>query len=498
MLKIKNVLPIALILAGCSTQPHQVADHSDYVNRNAASQEFSSMFSPWEGTEAFAKMFNAISKANQHVKVTVYSWSSTDFDKALIAAATNNADVKVVLHAPLGKNAPLVEKIKKMEAMKFAKGKISFKVAPRNMHEKFILVDGETLINSSANMSNGAKTKYSENFVFLTGPAHIIENFENEFAVIWNSAKDVLSGERDVIEDKLPYDANKHQTVGKDITFYSSSMNYTYPENAPSTKAYQAGQYVKLSAKGGGEGPWTVRDAILKAIKEADKSIYCSFNHFNIKEIAEALVDASKRGVDVKLTVDNQEFKEYINDRSIEMTPRFVEGWKKLPGNAGKEVPVRVKYYSHYPNPALWLLNHHKFLLVDYDKNGGADNSVLFTGSYNLSETAEHNQFDNMVTFSGKKYQTLQESFLGEFEKLWNLERKNDKPNAEILSYYTTVKEESLPIHHTSAVSLSWSEITALRSQIKKMEPGFLKSLNMKASACRGYNVKTKQLWGCP
>jgi phosphatidylserine/phosphatidylglycerophosphate/cardiolipin synthase-like enzyme len=498
VLKIRNILPLALLLAGCSTsKPQMVETHSEYVNRNTASQEFSAMFSPWEGTEAFGKMFNAISKANHSVKVTVYSWSAADFDKSLIAAATNNADVKVVLHGPLGRDAAMLERVKKLELLKFPKGKISFKIAPRNMHEKFILVDGETLINSSANMSNGAKTKYSENFVFLTGPAHILENFENEFAVLWNSSSDVLSDDKDVVEDRLPYNADKHHTAGKDIALYSSSMNYHYPENATSSAAYKTGKFIKLAPKGGGEGPWTVRDAIIKAIDSANKNIYCSFNHFNIKDVAEALVAASKRGVDVKLTVDNQEFKEFVNDRSIEMTPRFVEGWKKISGNASKEAPVRVKFYSHYPNPALWLLNHHKFLLIDYDKNGGTDTSVLFTGSYNLSATAEHKQFDNMVTFTGKKYQTLQESFLGEFDKLWDLERKNDKPNAEILEFFTTVNDDTLPMHNNRAVSLSWSEITALRNQIKKTEPAFLKGLNMMTSSCRGFNIKTKKLVGC-
>lgn len=492
MLKLRHILSFVLIFAGCSTAPT-----SNTIGRTTASEEVTSMFSPWEGTEAFAKMFDIISKANHDVKVTVYSWSAADFDNALIAAAKNNADVKVVLHQPLGKNVSLVEKMKKMEQMKFAKGKISFKIASRNMHEKFILVDGETLINSSANMSNGAKTKYSENFVFMNGPAYILENFENEFAVLWNSSKDVISDTKDVVQEKLPFVQSKHQTKGKEMTFYSSSMNFDYPENATSTAAYQAGQYIKLKAKGDKEGPWTVRDAIIKSVKAATKNIYCSFNHFNIREIADALVEASKRGVDVKLTVDNQEFREFVGDKSIEMTPRFVEGWKKLPGNASKEAPVRVKYYSHYPNPALWLLNHHKFILIDYDKNGGSDNSVLFTGSYNLSATAEHNQFDNMITFSGKSYQGVQAAFLGEFNKLWNLERVGDRPNPEIVSYYTTVKDDSLPIHHNRAVSMSWGEITNLRDQIKKTEPLFLKGLNMKMSTCRGFNIKTKALWGC-
>lgn len=491
MLKMKTLLPLALILAGCSTNPY-VAKIDTQVNRGIAANEFSAMFSPWEGKEAFAKMYNSIAKANSDVKVSVYSWSDSEFDKALIAAATNGANVKVVLHGPLAKKPAIVKKANEMEALEL-KGSIAFKVAPRNMHEKFVIVDGETLVNSSANMSNGAKTSYSENFVFLSAPAFIIENFENEFAVLWNSSADIISGPKDVNQDRLPFEAQKHQTTGKDVVFYSSSMNFDYLDNAATSADFQKGRYIKLKTKAGAK-PYTVRDAIINAVDAATKTVYCSFNHFNMKEIADALVRASERGVDVRLTVDNQEFVENWRPGIIEMTPVFVDGWKKIPGNEGKEPPVRVKFYSHYPNPALWLLNHHKFLLID----GGTPKAVLLTGSYNLSETAEHKQFDNMVSFVGKKYRSLHDAFQGEFDTLWDLERKAGKPNQELVSYFTTIKENSLPIHQLKAVSLSWGEIIALRDQIRQMEPTFLRGLNIKTSGCRGFNVKTKKLWGCP
>jgi phosphatidylserine/phosphatidylglycerophosphate/cardiolipin synthase-like enzyme len=359
------------------------------------------------------------------------------------------------------------------------------------MHEKFALIDGEYLVNSSANMSGGAKTKYSENFVFTNGPEHLLANFDNEFAVLWNSSKDVLSHPKDVVEDRLPYDDSKHQTRGTEVTLYSSSMNYDYVNN--SAAASQEGKFIKLVAKGGGKGPYTVRDAIISAIRGARKSIHCSFNHFNMLEISQALVEAAKRGVDVKLTVDNQEFRERWSDRGIEMTPYFYENWKKLPGNSNKTAPVRVKFYSHSPNPAMWYLNHHKFFVVD----AGQSNAVLFTGSYNLSETAEHNQFDNMVAYAGSKYSKLHTEFIDEFNKLWNLERTNDKPNASAIGYFTTITNGSLPIHSTKPVSLTFEEAIKLRQDVRAIAPYFLRQMNRKTSSCKGYDVAKKQLWGC-
>lgn len=490
-MKIKHLLSL-LLLVGCASQKQTF----ERLPSSTTGQDYLSMFSPWEGKEAFARMYAHIANAKHDVKVTVYSWSDTGFDKALEAAAANGVNIKVVLHPDLAKKPALLEKAKKMESTK-ARGKIAFKVAPRNMHEKFSVIDSEILVNTSANMSNGAKVSYSENFVFMSGPTYLIENFENEFAVLWNSSKDLISSETDSVEDRLPYVAQKHQTLDQEATLYSSSMNYDYVENDSSTAAYQGGQFVKLKAKGGGKGPYTVRDALISGISKAQKSILCSFNHFNIKEVANALIEASKRGVDVKLTVDNQEYSDHWDARMIEMTPYFVANWKALPGNANKEAPARVKFYSHNPNPAIWLLNHHKFLLIDYDKNAVINSSVLFTGSYNISETAEHNQFDNMVAFRGVKYSQLHKSFFDEFYKLWSLERNNDQPNSALTSYFTTVKDDLLPIHSSQAVSLTWSEIYQMREKIKSVAPEFLNKMIMRTNTCRSYNVKTKTLQGC-
>ncbi len=484
-----QILLVTLALASCAHKPHSHLDHERFPASDAVT---SAMFSPWEGTQAFDKMYKAISGAKHEAKITVYSWSDSGFDKAIEDAVKNGVNVKVVLHPSLAKDANTISKVAKLEGLQ-AKGKAAFKIAPRNMHEKFAIVDGEYLVNSSANMSNGAKTKYSENFVFMTGPDFILDNFENEFAVLWNSSKDMISHSRDTVEDRLPYDATKHQTLGKEVTLYSSSMNYNYVENASSSVAFQEGKFVKLVAKGGGVGPYTVRDAIIASVNKAKKSIHCSFNHFNMKEISDALVKAAQRGVNVQLTVDNQEFKERFYDDMIEMTPHFVDNWKKLPGNAGKSAPVRVKFYSHYPNPAMWYLNHHKFFLVDH----GTSDAVLFTGSYNLSETAEHNQFDNMVSFAGSKYAKLQKKFLDEFNTLWGLERTSDKPNASLLSYYTTVNNGSLPIHSQKPISLSWEEVAKLRADVRAIAPDFLRQMNRKTSTCKGYDVQKKALWGC-
>lgn len=502
------LLMILTLFFSCNETTTTKADGQSSSDTSSITLEYSSLFCPQQGEAAFSKMYNLIRSAQSEVKVTVYSWSDTGFDRALedtIKKGTQMS-VKVVLHPDL-MDAPHIERINKLEKLTCATcGKIQFKVAPQNMHEKFVIIDNTNVVNSSANLSGGAKTKYSENFVFLNGPKSIINSFQKEFTVLWNVSKDVISGE----DDALALALNSEEALVEaesDITFYSSSMNFNYVDNDPSSAAYKQGQYKKMVpiVKEGGQ-TWTVKDQIIKAINEADESIFCSLNHFNIKEVAMALVEAVKRGVDVRMTVDNQEYKSSFRPpRMIEMTPLFVQEWKKLRNN--QIPPVRVKYYSHNPDPSYWMLNHHKFILIDYNKVSKGPKSVLFSGSYNISRNAEHNQFDNMVIYRGLKYHDLHGSFLGEFDHLWNLQRdpNTDQPNQvgqDILNSFVTVVNGSLPIHFFGkAVALTWPEIEKLRAEVNQVAPGMLMMLDKSNSNCMNYDIAKKTLSGganCP
>jgi phosphatidylserine/phosphatidylglycerophosphate/cardiolipin synthase-like enzyme len=257
------------------------------------------------------------------------------------------------------------------------------------------------------------------------------------------------------------------------MVLYSSSMNWTLKDNAPTSSAYKAGKYqslVKKNYAGSNEQRWTVRDITIKSIRSAKKSIYLSLNHFNIRAISDELIKAVERGVDVKLTVDNQEYKSKTND--LEMTPQFVLDWSALRGK--KEPPVRVKYYSHEPSPRNWLLNHHKFILIDYEI---PENTVLLTGSYNFSKTAEHNQFDNLVLYKNSIYLKLYKAFYEEFLNQWDWNRVDNVPSKEIVDMFFIKKNNSFPLHIPEAVSLSWREIQSLRSKVNALAPGIFSGI---------------------
>jgi phosphatidylserine/phosphatidylglycerophosphate/cardiolipin synthase-like enzyme len=454
------------------------------------------LMTPMEGEEGFSRMYDLIGNAKKYVFVSVYSWSDSGLEKSLEKALANKVKVKVVLHPTL-KNSPKLDSVvPNLEAMG-----AEFKISPLNMHEKFILIDDETIVNTSANFSNGAKKRYSENIVFhelkkenTQSIKNILSDFKNEFVILWNTSKDIVTNNEQNADKMTGFTKQLNEpNLNSNIILFSSSMNWTLKDNAPTSTAYKAGKYqslVKKNYSGSNEQRWTVRDITIKSIRNAKKSIYLSLNHFNIRVISDELIKAVERGIDVKLTVDNQEYKSKPND--LEMTPQFVLDWASLQGK--REPPVRVKYYSHEPSPKNWLLNHHKFILIDYEN---PEDTVLLTGSYNFSKTAEHNQFDNLVLYKNSLYTNLYKSFYDEFNNQWNWNRENNVPNKEIVNMFFVTKNDSYPLHIPEAVSLSWSEIQSLRAKINQNAPGIFSGIG-KNRDCNYYDPQKKEYWGCP
>lgn len=462
------------------------------------------LFSPYQGVQAFEKIYKNVENAKNTAHLAIYSWSDKGITDAMIKLLKENPRVKlrVVLHRPLANKESTLKKVAKLEKLG-----AMFKKAKMNMHEKFVLIDSRKLINSSANMSGGAKKKYSEDFVFIdsdgeTDNEKIIESFEKEFSILWNTSDDIVTPGELQKADVLNFELSKknNPNVNNDMKLISSSMNFTYSLNKASSADLKKGRLLKMKKKPGlNENTYVIAKHLIKAIDNARTSVWMSVNHFNIYSVSKALVRAAKRGIDVKLYVDNQEFKTNIRDtgrKSIEMTPRFVRDFKKVPSLKDKKAPVRVKFYSHAPHHSSWYLNHHKYILIDYN----TAHANLFSGSYNISKNAELKQFDNLVHYTTNSYQDLYDSYAKNFMYNWTLNRtKNDKPVASILSKYTQVHNDEFVYIHakesSDSISLTWAEAIKLKKNFAKSAPGVFQGL-FRNKGCSAFNFKTKKFFG--
>ncbi|MDA8794066.1 phosphatidylserine/phosphatidylglycerophosphate/cardiolipin synthase family protein [Bacteriovoracaceae bacterium] len=471
-----------------------------FLLSQVSAKEPYALFSPHEGKEAFNTMYDMIKNAREKAHVTIYSWSDRGITKAFEQALKNNVDVRIVLHKPLTEKPKVMKTVAELEK----KGAM-IKISHQNMHEKMVIVDDIKMVNSSANMSNGAKSKYSEDFtfVFVDNPEKekdnvlILNQFIKEFKYLWNSAKDVKTpGELKSATPLEIKDLKNNPIKNAAAILYSSSHARTYKESGKNTKTYEKGMWIKSSLD---RSAYVVSKALVKAIDKARTNVYFTLNHLFLDNVVQAAIRAMNRGVKVQWSLDNQEFKGLYGGRKAQIL-KFVKAYQKKFPN--KEVPIRIKYYSHNPSPKFWFLNHHKYTLIDYKAND-MSNTVLFAGSHNLSKTAETSQYDNLVRFEGKQFSRLYKEYFKQFENLWYMGRNKsiDKLKRGKLDPFMKVySNKKVALHLTDkydVISMTWQEVIDFRADLNKVAPGVFAS-SMKERDCFYYNFKAKKFEGCP
>ena len=136
----------------------------------------------------------------------------------------------------------------------------------------------------------------------------------------------------------------------------------------------------------------SIRDQIIKHINLSRKSIDIDIYDFTAGPIAQALLDAKDRGVEIRVIMDDRQIKKDTKGHSE-------YGFLKNNG-FNLKVLSGIKGYG---------IMHNKIAVYD----GG----IVQTGSYNWSDNAEYNSWENVVFIDGgptvKRYQDY-------FEKMWN------------------------------------------------------------------------------
>ena len=134
----------------------------------------------------------------------------------------------------------------------------------------------------------------------------------------------------------------------------------------PSTVEATGTIEVAFSPNGGGAA------TIIKAIGQAQKTIKVQAYGFTNTAIAKALLDASKRGVQVRVVLDkSQETEKYTSATFL--------------ANAG--VPVRID--------ADFAIAHNKVMILDEE--------TIITGSFNFTKAAEERNAENVLVIRGNK-----------------------------------------------------------------------------------------------
>jgi hypothetical protein len=336
------------------------------------------------------------------------------------------------------------------------------------MHHKFMIVDGPRddlsraktahLVTGSANWSSSAARTFDENTIIFQNQEELVLRFQREFDTMWAHS-------RDFVGQDLP------QELGVEIG------DAAIPD-APSTHVlFTSANFTSRDTTFSTTGTNTVADGLVEGIKAAKKSIHLASGHMRSREVAEALVAKHKAepNVDIRIYLDGQE---YIAKGTQDIQVAKVQTCLAAAGESAAKkractdndflfgfqieesgIDVRYKYYAYRWDFTYAPQMHHKFMAID--------GTTLYSGSYNLSDNAEHGTFENMLVLTGPQHAALIQAFEANFESIWKTGKDEDKLAALDARI---AQGGELPIVF-DPMALTGPEITALKQKIRAACP---------------------------
>ena len=134
-----------------------------------------------------------------------------------------------------------------------------------------------------------------------------------------------------------------------------------------------------LNARGTAQVAFTPGDdagaLIVEILRKARRQVLVQAYGFTHQAIAQALVDARRRGIDVQVVADRQQ---------AETLATSLVGWL-----ADQGVPVWID--------AEHAAAHNKVMVID----NGTPEVVLITGSFNFTHAAQHRNAENLLLLRG-------------------------------------------------------------------------------------------------
>jgi phosphatidylserine/phosphatidylglycerophosphate/cardiolipin synthase-like enzyme len=135
---------------------------------------------------------------------------------------------------------------------------------------------------------------------------------------------------------------------------------------------------------------------IVREIGRAKRELLVAVYAFTSDDLAGALVQAKKRGLVVQVIIDRE-----FDSRNDNSKGKFLEAQK---------IPVRRLSGSKPPNSAREVgLMHQKFAVLD--------RRIVFTGSYNWTQSADSFNDENLLLF--RDAGPLAEEYRRNFVRLW-------------------------------------------------------------------------------
>ncbi|MFT7624325.1 MAG: phosphatidylserine/phosphatidylglycerophosphate/cardiolipin synthase-like enzyme [Myxococcota bacterium] len=417
-----------------------------------------------------ARAIELIDRAQRSIDIAMYSFSDSGVSSALEAAIDRGVTVRFVFESARSeKNSPEGSKSSRLEDLG-----VDVRYVNKIMHHKYAIFDGPTaddpgaahtatLLTGSANWSNSAATRYDENTTLIRGHQESLLRFQREFDMMWNHSRDFVWNNALMFQPATLADVEIPHDATFDAVFTSDNFD---------RKVTSHGNTFSVVA-----GRNTVSDRLVAMIEGASDSILVASGHLRSRPVSEALMAKMEANpeMDIRVYLDSQEYisASYQNTQLKDLDTCLEAAGDSVSKTQGcmdrgflfgqslhlAGVPVRYKYYAYRWHYSYAPQMHNKFMIID--------GRILASGSYNLSDNAEHNTLENVAIYDasgGGAFGPLIAAFEERFEALWNTERGSTKFNDLIDTIETAT--DSFPIVF-DAMSLDWEEVTVLKGAIR-------------------------------
>lgn len=373
-----------------------------------------------------ARVAELIATAEHSIDVAMYSFSNSAVREALYDASARGVTIRFLFQTANDDRKLSGDELLASRSGQLEQQGIDVRWVNKIMHHKFMIIDGPradlataataTVATGSANWSNSAGTRYDENTLFLRGHEEVTLRLQREFNYLWDHSRELSA------VPELQFGSSELALTDADMADTADTHAYFTSEN------FEIRNGDTFTKNGGNE----VSDALIAAIEAATDSIHVASGHLRHRGISEALMAKAQDdpSIDIRLYLDAQEYisatthgiqldelDECLAEASTETQIRnctdkgFRFGYQA--GEAG--IDVRYKWYSYRWHYTYAAQMHHKYMVIDGDE--------LWTGSYNLSDNAEHNTFENMLVFTGDAYAGLIGQYEANFARMWETGR---------------------------------------------------------------------------
>ena len=292
-------------------------------------------------TQVCHEVLNQINKSNSSIDIALYGWDDNPvIYNALVRAKARGVKIRIVYDTSSNSYYPKLSNFVKIANEKSTD---SPKIL---MHNKFMIFDNSSIITGSMNFAKTGFSGFNSNCIFFINSKEIANIYEKEF-------NQMLQGKFHNSKSQIP-----HTTVVLGDTKVT-------PLFSPKDKI--------------------ITNNVLPLIQNAKKYVYIPTFIITYDELANELINAKKRGVDVKLIIDATNV--YSRKSKI----------KEL-RSAG--VPVKVENYAGKM--------HSKSIIID--------DEYIVAGSMNFTNSGENKNDENVLIIENK---TLARYYKGFFEYLW-------------------------------------------------------------------------------